>query len=124
MFFAATFKSVHLRRVFDSVGDLLALLISLDELLRRSPIASNLAAYRRMLQTLRPEPEKGVEVREDELGAARCGLLRVRWPRWPRLAPSARRSRRHGQTVDLTLRMARRLSVGLKRYLWTVLNKI
>ena len=56
--FAATFKSVHLRRVFDSVGDLLALLISLDELLRRSPIASNLAAYRRMLQTLRPEPEK------------------------------------------------------------------
>ena len=57
--FSSTFKNVHLRRVFDSVADLLGMLIHLDEVLGRShQLKLGLAAYRRVLQNMRHEPAK------------------------------------------------------------------
>jgi hypothetical protein len=55
--FAATFRAVTMRRAFDALGDLLGVLILLDDALQRSThLPEALAGYRRVVNNMTREP--------------------------------------------------------------------
>ena len=57
--FAATFKSVTMRRAFDALGDLLGTLILLDDALQRATqLPEAIAGYRRVLANMALEPDR------------------------------------------------------------------
>ena len=57
--FAATFKKVHMRRVFQALGELFAVLIYLDDVLQRaSRLPPSLSSYRRIMQNMRADPAR------------------------------------------------------------------
>ena len=62
--FAATFRAVTMRRAFDALGDLLGVLILLDDaLLRSTHLPEALAGYRRMVYNMTLEPDRyGVQL--------------------------------------------------------------
>ena len=57
--YISTFKAVRLRRAFDALGELFAIIISLDALLGASPrLAASIRAYARALQNMVPTPSQ------------------------------------------------------------------
>lgn len=57
--FAATFRTVTMRRAFDALGEILGLLIAIDDaLLRAGHLPDCLAAYRRVVSNMQIEPER------------------------------------------------------------------
>lgn len=73
--FASTFKKVHMRRVFEALGELLGLLVHLDDaLLRCSRLPPALAAYRRVVGNMRTDPARygSTDVALSALDARAC----------------------------------------------------
>jgi WASH complex subunit 7 len=57
--YQTSFKNVHLRTVFDHLGELLVVLVTLDEILtQNSALPIGWGSYKRMIKTIKKEPAK------------------------------------------------------------------
>ena len=77
--FAATFRTVTMRRAFDALGELFGILIAIDDaMLRASHLPEAFAAYRRVVANMRVEPERyGVPLAQLAQLAQRVGRSTV-----------------------------------------------